>query len=139
MSTENNPAFVRLTLTEDQQAHVRASIGIDIVSTYAADMLAQARLARQSARAMHNHALAASAKAPRSLKRTAHDALRLATLGGAEALHLEDRIGSLEAGQLADLVVLDRDYFTVPDNQIRNLRSVLTLVDGRIVHNNGVA
>ena len=29
MSTENNPAFVRLTLTEDQQAHVRASIGIE--------------------------------------------------------------------------------------------------------------
>jgi predicted amidohydrolase YtcJ len=37
------------------------------------------------------------------------------------------------------VVVLDRDYFTIPDSQIRNIRSVLTIVDGRIVHNDGVA
>jgi predicted amidohydrolase YtcJ len=30
--------------------------------------------------------------------------------------------------------VLDRDYFTVPDEQIKQIRSVLTIVDGRIVH-----
>jgi predicted amidohydrolase YtcJ len=35
--------------------------------------------------------------------------------------------------------VLDRDYFTVPDAQLRHIRSVLTMVDGRIVHNDGVA
>ena len=70
---------------------------------------------------------------------TRAEALRIFTKGNAWFLKMEDRIGSLEAGKLADLVVLDRDYFTVPDNQIRNLRSVLTIVDGRIVHNNGVA
>jgi predicted amidohydrolase YtcJ len=52
---------------------------------------------------------------------------------------MEDKIGTLETGKLADLVVLDRDYFTVPDAQLRNIRSVLTMVDGRIVHNDGVA
>ena len=52
---------------------------------------------------------------------------------------MEDKIGTIEAGKLGDLVVLDRDYFTIPDNQIRNIRSVLTIVDGRIVHNDGVA
>jgi predicted amidohydrolase YtcJ len=47
---------------------------------------------------------------------------------------MEDRIGSIEAGRLADLAVLDRDYFTVPEADIRKIRSVLTIVDGRVVH-----
>ena len=38
---------------------------------------------------------------------SAHQVLRMATLGGARALHMEDRIGSLEAGKRADLIVLD--------------------------------
>jgi predicted amidohydrolase YtcJ len=70
---------------------------------------------------------------------TRAEALRLFTRGNAWFLKMEDRIGSLEVGKLADVVVLDRDYFTVPDGEIRNLRSVLTIVDGRIVHNTGVA
>jgi 5-methylthioadenosine/S-adenosylhomocysteine deaminase len=37
----------------------------------------------------------------------AHAVLRMATMGGAEALHLEDQIGSLEAGKRADLIVVD--------------------------------
>jgi predicted amidohydrolase YtcJ len=36
-------------------------------------------------------------------------------------------------------VVLDRDYFGVPDADIKKIRSVLTIVDGKIVHNSGVA
>ncbi len=39
--------------------------------------------------------------------------VEMATLGGARALHMEDRIGSLEAGKLADVVVLDRDSTTM--------------------------
>ena len=49
-------------------------------------------------------------------------------------MHKEDLLGSIEVGKLADLVVLDRDYMTVPVEEIRNLRSVLTMVDGRIVY-----
>jgi predicted amidohydrolase YtcJ len=51
----------------------------------------------------------------------------------------EDDLGSIEAGNHADLAVLDRDYFTVPDEDIRRIRSVLTIVGGKIVHNDGVA
>ena len=37
------------------------------------------------------------------------------------------------------MVGLNKDYFSVPDAEIRQIRSVLTLVDGKIVHNDGVA
>jgi hypothetical protein len=40
-------------------------------------------------------------------------------------------------GKLADLVVLNEDYFIVPDDRLRQIRSVLTVVGGRIVHNTG--
>jgi len=49
------------------------------------------------------------------------------------------KIGTLETGKLADLVVLERHYFTIPDGQIKDIRSVLTIVDGRILHSDGVA
>ena len=51
----------------------------------------------------------------------------------------EDDIGSIEVGNHADLAVLDRDYFTVPDEEIKRVRSVLTVTGGQIVHNDGVA
>ncbi len=59
------------------------------------------------------------------------------TRGAAWYLNREDEMGSIEEGKFADLVVLDRDYFTVPDVQIRQIRSVLTIVDGRVVHDAG--
>ena len=65
---------------------------------------------------------------------TRQEALRLFTKGNSWFLRMEDRIGTIEPGRLADLVVLDRDYFTVPDADVRKIRSVLTIVDGRIVH-----
>jgi cytosine/adenosine deaminase-related metal-dependent hydrolase len=49
-------------------------------------------------------------------------------------MHKEDLLGSLEIGKLADLVVLDQDYMTIPVQEIPKLRSVLTMVDGRIVY-----
>ena len=70
---------------------------------------------------------------------TRAEALRLFTRDNAWFLRMEDRIGSLEMGKLADMVVLDRDYFTVPDAQILHIRAALTVVDGRIVHIDGVA
>lgn len=46
----------------------------------------------------------------------------------------EDDIGSIEAGHHADLAVLDRDFFTVPDDEIKRVRSLATVVGGQIVH-----
>jgi hypothetical protein len=46
----------------------------------------------------------------------------------------EGRKGNIAVGQLADLAVLDRDYFTVPSDEIQHLQSVLTLVNGRPVY-----
>ena len=66
---------------------------------------------------------------------TRAEALRLFTRNNAWFLKMEDKIGSIETGKLADVAVLDRDYFTVPDAQIKNIRSVLTVVGGKIVHN----
>jgi predicted amidohydrolase YtcJ len=65
---------------------------------------------------------------------TRQEALRLFTRGNSWFLRMEDKIGSLEPGKLADLVVLDRDYFTVPDVQIKAIKALMTIVDGKIVY-----
>jgi predicted amidohydrolase YtcJ len=49
----------------------------------------------------------------------------------------ENQLGTLEVGRLGDVVVLDRDYFTVPEDQLRQVRSVLTVVGGNVVHGRG--
>jgi predicted amidohydrolase YtcJ len=66
---------------------------------------------------------------------TREEALRQFTRNNSWFLRMENKIGSLEPGMLADLVVLDRDYFSIPDADIPKIRAVLTVVDGRIVHN----
>lgn len=65
---------------------------------------------------------------------TRAEALRLFTRNNSWFLRMEDKIGSIEPGKLADLAVLDRDYFAVSDADIKKIRSVLTIVNGKIVH-----
>ena len=65
---------------------------------------------------------------------TRQEALRIFTRENPWFLRMEEKIGSIEPGKLADLVVLDRDYFTVPDADIKKVRAVMTIVGGRIVH-----
>jgi len=62
------------------------------------------------------------------------EALRISTIGTAWNLLEEDNLGSIESGKLADLVVLSADYLTVPDDQLRTLKSVLTIVGGKIIY-----
>lgn len=66
------------------------------------------------------------------------DALRLYTRENGWFLNMEDRLGTIQPGLLADLAVLSDDYLTVTDEQLKRLRSVLTIVDGEIVHDAGV-
>jgi hypothetical protein len=46
----------------------------------------------------------------------------------------ETDLGSIQPGRFADLVVTDKDYLTVPAEQIKDIKSVLTVVGGRIVY-----
>jgi predicted amidohydrolase YtcJ len=61
-------------------------------------------------------------------------ALRLWTVGSAWFSGDDDKKGRIAPGQLADLAVLSGDYFSVPDEEIKRLESVLTLVGGQPVH-----
>ncbi|WP_241748891.1 amidohydrolase [Teichococcus aerophilus] len=49
----------------------------------------------------------------------------------------EGKKGRIETGQLADLAVLDRDYFDVPGDEIQDITAVLTVVGGKVVHGAG--
>ncbi len=62
------------------------------------------------------------------------EALRMYTMGSAWTTADEERKGSIEVGKFADLAVLTADYLSVPEEQIRNVVSLLTMVGGRIVY-----
>jgi predicted amidohydrolase YtcJ len=62
------------------------------------------------------------------------DALIAHTRKNANFIFEEDNLGSIQPGKLADLVVLDRDYLTVPADQIKDIKPVMTMVGGRIVY-----
>ena len=68
---------------------------------------------------------------------TRDEALSRFTRSNSWFLRMEGKIGSIEPGKLADLTVLDRDYFTIPDADLKKIRSVLTIVDGKVVHDAG--
>jgi predicted amidohydrolase YtcJ len=61
-------------------------------------------------------------------------AIEVFTLGGAYASHDEHRKGSIEAGKLADLVVLSADPTAVPPDRLRDIRVEMTLIGGEVVH-----
>jgi hypothetical protein len=61
-------------------------------------------------------------------------ALRIFTLAGAEALYLEAETGSLAKGKQADFIVLDRQLFDIPPDQIGDTRVLLTVFGGKEVY-----
>ncbi|MEM9844301.1 MAG: amidohydrolase family protein, partial [Pseudomonadota bacterium] len=63
-----------------------------------------------------------------------HDALRHWTASGAWFSREAGKKGQIAPGQFADLAVLDRDYFAIPEDQITEIEADLTLVGGQIVH-----
>ncbi len=60
--------------------------------------------------------------------------LKFATMGGALYIKREDKLGSLEPGKWADLAVLDKDYLTIPVEEIKDLRVFMTMVGGKVIH-----
>ena len=62
------------------------------------------------------------------------DVLRSATRWGAEYTLKEKELGTLEPGKLADLIVIDRDFLTVPTNEIGQIQVLITMVGGKVVY-----
>ncbi len=67
-----------------------------------------------------------------------HVALKSYTIWAAHQMFLENQIGSLEVGKDADIAVWDRDLYTVPSDDLKNLKCELTLLRGREVYRNPV-
>ncbi|MBE0593336.1 MAG: amidohydrolase [Gemmatimonadales bacterium] len=65
---------------------------------------------------------------------TREEALRAATMGAAYVMHAEDLLGSIEAGKLADFVVIPVDYLTVPAEDIWKIEPVMTVIGGEVVY-----
>jgi predicted amidohydrolase YtcJ len=62
------------------------------------------------------------------------EALIAHTRSNARFLFQDGNLGSLSAGRLADLLVLDRDYLSVPAEEIKDIRPLLTMVGGKVVY-----
>ena len=65
---------------------------------------------------------------------TREEALIAHTRSNAYFLFQESNLGSLARGKYADLLVLDRDYLTVPADEIKDIKPLLTMVGGKVVH-----
>jgi predicted amidohydrolase YtcJ len=60
--------------------------------------------------------------------------LKAATIWGAYYLLRENRLGSLETGKLADFIVLDRDIMTIPVDDIPQVKVLMTVLGGKVLH-----
>jgi predicted amidohydrolase YtcJ len=63
-----------------------------------------------------------------------HTALRSYTAWGARQMFLENKIGTLEKGKLADIAVWDRNLYAVSAGQLKDLKCLMTLVEGEVVY-----
>ncbi|KAL4925296.1 uncharacterized protein BDV17DRAFT_272303 [Aspergillus undulatus] len=123
----------------------RTGLGLDITSNQGNDFVAQMRLALQVQRA-REYAHGYDEAVQRDLRRKTADVLRMATLGGAQAMQLDSLIGSIAPGKKADLVLFRCDDIdTVP--VVDPIATVVfhaspkhidtVIVDGNIVKQNG--
>jgi predicted amidohydrolase YtcJ len=64
-------------------------------------------------------------------------ALYTATRWAANYVRRENVLGSIEPGKFADLVVLEKDFLTVPDDQINTVNPVLVMLGGKIAYQKG--
>jgi predicted amidohydrolase YtcJ len=63
-----------------------------------------------------------------------HTALRSYTAWGSRQMFLEGKIGTIEVGKRADIAVWDRDLYSVSSEQIKNLKCLMTLLDGEVIY-----
>ena len=60
-------------------------------------------------------------------------ALKMWTSWASEYVQRADKLGTLQVGKLADLVIIDRDYFTVPEDDILKVHPMMTMVGGKMI------
>ncbi len=124
------------------------SLSCDVMSGNSGDMFTQMRIGLQFARCMGNDTFNTRRDDPRELPYSVRDALNWATINGAKALGMDDRIGSLTPGKQADVVVVgpgsDRLNMIAPANPVgavvtqANASNVQTvLVAGKAVKRDG--
>jgi predicted amidohydrolase YtcJ len=70
---------------------------------------------------------------------TREEAVRFYTINNAKLMFLEDKVGSLEPGKLADFIVLDRDILTCPPDAIRETQCLRTYLGGKLVYERAAA
>lgn len=144
--TELNMGMGRLAIDKCLEHGIHPSLSCDIVSLNSGDLFTQMRLALAYQRFVENDRINRSGAMPTALTCGARDALRWATLYGAEACGLDAEIGSLCPGKRADIIVLGRGGFALrplhdPPGSIvfqasaHDVRDVL--VAGRLVKTGG--
>ncbi|MBL7168708.1 amidohydrolase [Candidatus Bathyarchaeota archaeon] len=62
------------------------------------------------------------------------EAIKAYTIDGAYSAWEEETKGSIEPGKIADLIVIDRDPMTIPHEELRDIKTVMTVIDGKIVY-----
>jgi predicted amidohydrolase YtcJ len=67
------------------------------------------------------------------------DAIRMYTYNGAHAMFMEDEIGSLEAGKIADLAVFSGDLLKMAPDEVRQAAVDMAFADGKLVYDRAVA
>ena len=72
--------------------------------------------------------------APFEEKLTVEDGIRSYTINNAYQMHMDDRLGSIEAGKYADLVILEKNIFEVPVSEIHKVKVCETIMDGKTIY-----
>ncbi|OBB59478.1 twin-arginine translocation pathway signal protein [Mycobacterium sp. 852013-51886_SCH5428379] len=72
--------------------------------------------------------------APEDQRLTVEEAVHANTLGAAYQIRLDDKVGSLEAGKFADMIVLDRNIFEIDPHEIHAATISLTMMNGQVRH-----
>lgn len=66
---------------------------------------------------------------------TLEEAIHAYTVAPPEAIHRDDRLGTIEVGKFADLVILQNDLFTIPADRLGDIKVAMTIFNGNVVYN----